>query len=158
MPGGEREGMLTGRYHECVSNRTLARVARGIGLGEALDAQPGTGLADTDRVLADALEAVIGAIWRDGGMGAVRPVILDLLGGTLEGGDGAKDSKSLLQEYALERKLGLPAYGIVGREGPDHSPEFTVSVQLGEHRAEASGPSKRHAEQKAAALLLGELS
>ena len=153
----EREGALTGRYHECVNNRALAREARALGLGAALDAQPGAGLADTDKVLADALEAVIGAIWRDGGMEAVRPVILGILGDAIEGGEGTKDSKTLLQEYALERKLGLPVYELVDRKGPDHAPEFTVGVRLGDHRAEASGPSKRDAEQEAAAILLGQM-
>ena len=154
---GEREGALTGRYHECVNNRALARVARDLGFGAALEAQSGAGLADTDKVLADALEAVVGAIWRDGGMEAARPVILGILGDAIEGGDGAKDAKTLLQEYALDRKLGLPVYEPVDRKGPDHAPEFTVAARLGEHRAEASGPSKRDAEQAAAAILLGRM-
>ena len=155
---GEREGSLTDRYHECVSNRTLARQARAIGLGEALETQPGTSLADTDNVLADALEAVIGAVWRDGGMEAVRPVLLNLWGGIIEGGGGGKDGKSRLQEYALERKLGYPDYALVDQRGPDHAPEFRVAVRLGGHEAEATGASKQQAEQKAAAILLKELS
>ena len=152
-----REGVLTARHHECVSNRTLARLARDIGVGDALDAQPGTSLADTDTVLADALEAVIGAIWRDGGMEAARKAILRVWGEVLDGDGDGKDSKTRLQEHALGRRLGLPVYELVGRLGPDHAPEFRVAVTLEGRRAEGTGPSKREAEQVAASALLGDL-
>lgn len=156
----EQEGQLTARYHDCVKNQTLTKLAREIGIEEALGAQPGAG--SRGKVLADALEAVIGAIWRDGGMEAVRPVVLDIWGGILGGAEGAagggsKDSKSRLQEYALDRGLGLPVYELVDRTGPDHAPEFTVAVKLGRQSTEASGPSKRRAEQGAAARLLEEI-
>ena len=157
MLAGQREGALSGHYQECVNNRTLAGEARRLGVGEVLEAQPGAGLEDNDSALADALEAVVGAVWRDGGMEAARPVVLGILGGVLEGGGRGKDSKSRLQELALDRGLGLPSYEIVARKGPDHAPEFKVAVRLGGRRAEASGATRRDAEKKAAEALLGEL-
>ena len=153
----EREGLLTRRYAECVENAALARVARDLGIGPALRVQPNTNLAETDKVLADALEAMIGAIWRDGGMEAVRPVILSIWGNLMETGSTRKDSKSALQEYALERKMGLPVYEVVDRSGPDHAPQFVIAVSLGEWRLEAKGASKRQAEQQAASLMLEEI-
>jgi ribonuclease-3 len=153
----EREGLLTRRYAECVENAALARVARDLGIGPALRVQPNTNLAETDKVLADALEAMIGAIWRDGGMAAVRPVILSIWGNLMETCSTRKDSKSALQEYALERKMGLPVYEVVDRSGPDHAPQFVIAVSLGEWRLEAKGASKRQAEQQAASLMLEEI-
>lgn len=154
----EREGLLTRRYAECVENAALARIARDLGIGPALAVQPNTSLADTDKVLADALEALIGAIWRDGGMEAVRPVILAIWGELMEGGGHGKDAKSRLQEFALEKKMGLPAYAVLDRKGPDHAPEFIVSVSVKGTSAEATGPTKRQAEQRAATRLLEILS
>ena len=153
----EREGLLTRRYAECVENAALARVARDLGIGPALRVQPNTNLAETDKVLADALEAMIGAIWRDGGMAAVRPVILSIWGNLMETGSTRKDSKSALQDSALERKMGLPVYDVVVRSGPDHAPQFVIAVSLGEWRLEAKGASKRQAEQQAASLMLEEI-
>ena len=158
MLEGDREGVLTDRYHECVRNPTLAEAARALGIGPALEVQPGTELADNDSVLADALEAVLGAVWRDGGIEAARPVVLRALGPVMEAGAGGKDAKSRLQEHALGLGPDLPEYELVSRSGPDHAPEFTVAVRLGERRAEAAGASKREAEQKAAAILLAELA
>ena len=62
-----------------------------------------------------------------------------------------------MQEYALERKMGLPVYEVVDRSGPDHAPQFVIAVSLGEWRLEAKGASKRQAEQKAASLMLEEI-
>lgn len=155
----QREGQLTRRYAECVENAALARIARDLGVGPALRVQPETNLADTDKVLADALEALMGAIWRDGGMEAVQPVILSIWDNLIVGtAEARKDSKSQLQEYALKHKLGLPEYTIADRQGPSHAPEFTIRLCLDGRVLEAKGTSKRQAEQKAAALMLEELS
>ena len=76
----EREGHLTRRYADCVENARLAKIARELEIGGALVVQHNTSLADKDKVLADALEALIGAIWRDGGIDAARLVIFKIWG------------------------------------------------------------------------------
>jgi len=157
--GSEREGQLTRRYADCVENSRLARIARDLDIGKFLKTQPNTSLSETDKVLADALEAVIGAIWRDGGMDAARRVITSIWGDMILGeATVAKDNKTRLQEYALDHKLGLPKYTIVDRKGPDHEPTFTVSVALDGEVVVATGMSKRGAEQKAAALMLEKIT
>jgi len=154
----EREGQLTRRYADCVENAKLASIARDLEIGAALKVQPNTSLAKTDKVLADALEAVIGAIWRDGGIVAAQQVITKIWGDMITGSDRAeKDSKTQLQELALDRKTGLPKYAIVDRHGPDHKPVFTVSVNFDGQELTATGMSKRSAEQRAAALMLEHL-
>ena len=175
MYKSEREGLLTVRYQECVKNETLSRIARDLGIGEALKVMPGTRL--TDNMLSDALEALMGAVWLDGGMEAVRPMLLGVMGRIMErgagqddeaarkdgrprrkAGEGRKDSKTRLQELAQDRKLELPVYELVDQTGPDHAPEFRIVVRLEGLQAEASGPSKNQAEKKAAELLLKEIS
>ncbi len=150
------EGQLSRRYSDCVDNRQLAKIARGIGLGGCLSVQLGTDLANQDKVLADALEALLGAIWRDGGMDAARPVIMgiwaDLI--TSSARSEIKDSKTLLQEYAHRQHLPLPAYAIIGRGGTEHRPIFTIEVTCGNRTAKAVGSSKQLAEKLAAAAWL----
>ena len=155
----EREGTLTRRYADCVENSRLAEIARGLDLGAALETMPNSDEAKTDKVLADALEALMGAIWRDGGVEAVRPVILKIWSNLLtEGTSSLKDSKSRLQEYAMEKKLPMPQYRQVERTGPDHAPVFVISVTFNGLSSDASGSSKRQAEQKAASNLLEQLT
>ena len=153
------EGVLSRRYADCVSNETLAQIARSLKIGEALSVQPNTNLGDVDKVLADALEAIIGAIWRDGGMVAVQPIIADIWKDVIAEAQGkAKDSKTLLQEYMLKHKMSLPVYDIIDRKGTDHAPEFFVRLIAGDKVAEASGSSKQQAEQNAATIMLEMLT
>ena len=152
------EGELSRRYSDCVDNRQLAKIARGIGLGGCLSVQLGTDLADQDKVLADALEALLGAIWRDGGMDAVRPVVMgiwaDLITASARG--EIKDSKTRLQEHAHRHHLPLPDYSIIGRSGTEHQPIFTIEVTCGNRTAKGVGNSKQLAEKRAAAAWLEE--
>ncbi|MCE2516671.1 MAG: ribonuclease III [Alphaproteobacteria bacterium] len=155
----EREGHLTRRYADCVENARLAQIARELDMGPALHVQANTNLADTDKVLADALEAVIGAIWRDGGMDAARRVIYSIWGEMITADqDDAKDHKTRLQEHAHRVHVAPPKYTIIDRKGPDHAPVFTINVQCADRDAQATGPSRRQAEQNAAATWLEELS
>ena len=155
----EREGSLTRRYADCVENARLAEIARGLDLAESLETMPDTDEPKTDKVLADALEALMGAIWRDGGIEAVRPVIMRIWGELLSDGTSKqKDSKSQLQEIAMERKMPLPHYRLIDRTGPDHAPVFIIEVSFDGRSTEAQGPSKRQAEQKAASLMLEEIT
>ena len=153
----EREGVLTRRYADCVENARLGQIARGLDIGSAMMVQSNTALNDVDKVLADALEALIGAVWRDGGMDAARRVILKIWGPLIDGhASDIKDSKTRLQEYAHKMKIAVPKYKIVDRSGPDHAPVFTVMVTCGEYEATSEGSSKRLAEQAAADLWLDQ--
>ncbi len=147
----EREGVLTRRYADCVENARLGQIARGLDIGPALLVQHNTTLHDIDKVLADALEALVGAIWRDGGMDAARRVIMHIWGPLIADSiSDVKDFKTRLQEYAHKHKINVPKYKITERAGPDHAPEFTIMVTCGAHEIAAKGTSKRLAEQAAA--------
>ncbi len=158
----EEEGALGYRFSALARRESLARVAREIGLGAHISMSPGereAGGAEKDGLLSDACEAVIAAIYLDGGFDAVRPLVerywTPLLDEDLS---PPKDPKTALQELAQGQGQGLPEYETIGCEGPDHAPLFTVRVQIndGPERS-ANGASKRAAEQAAAAALLEDL-
>lgn len=155
----EREGHLTRRYADCVENARLAQIARDLDIGSALAVQANTSLADTDKVLADALEALIGAVWCDAGIDAARRVIFGVWGSLItEESTDAKDFKTQLQEHAHRVHISTPKYTIIDRTGPDHAPIFTIKVACGGRDASAEGTSRRLAEQNAAAAWLEDLS
>lgn len=157
----EREGGLGRRLARLVDRDTLAAVARGIGLGAALaipPAEEAAGVRERDSVLADACEALIGALYLDGGLEAARRFVRRHWAGLVERmAEAPRDPKTALQEWAQARGLPLPDYRTVATEGPSHRPRFTVAVSLGESAAEAQGATKREAEKRAAALLLARL-
>ncbi|MGF1551297.1 MAG: ribonuclease III [Paracoccaceae bacterium] len=159
----EAEGTLAPRLNDLVRRETLAAVAEEIGLGGHLVLGRSESLSGGRRkaaILADAMEAVIAALYLDGGLAAARRFVLDRWGARLDAAGSAvpTDAKSALQAWAQARGLSLPAYETVGRAGPDHAPRFTVAVRLetGES-ARGEGRSKRPAEQAAAAALLAKL-
>jgi ribonuclease-3 len=155
----EREGVLTDRYARHVSNARLGSIARDLKIGPALLVQPNTKLSDTDNVLADALEALIGAVWRDGGIEETRRVVLKIWEPLLDESDtDTRNFKTHLQEHAHKHKIDPPEYEIIDREGPQHAPEFTVTVNCGAHLATAKGVSKRQAEQAAAEAWLSQFA
>ncbi|MEO8812854.1 MAG: ribonuclease III [Caulobacteraceae bacterium] len=157
---GWREGELTRRHVTLVSGAVCARVARGIDLGAALRLAGSTtsqGGRDNDRILGDAMEALIAAIYLDGGLEAARGVFhrawSDELGAAL--GAEIREAKTALQEWALGKRLPTPHYLMLERSGPAHGPLFTVTVEVeGFAPARATGPSLRAAEKAAAAILL----
>jgi ribonuclease-3 len=139
-----------------VSATALAEVAAGLDLGEGLRLGKGeaaSGGRDKPSILADALEAVIGAIYRDGGWSSARAVVLELLSDRIYAaaeGPGGQDFKSQLQELAARRFDHLPVYELRG-EGPDHQKRFFAQVRVGgEIRGDGEGRSKKQAEQRAA--------
>mgnify|MGYP002629754854 CR=1 FL=1 len=160
----EEEGPLGYRFSALVRRESLARVARSIGLGAFIALSPGereAGGANKDGLLSDTCEAIIAAIYLDGGFDAAQPLIerywTPLLDEDLS---PPKDPKTALQEWAQARGHGLPEYETMGSEGPDHAPVFTVRVRVGivgGPEQSASGASKRAAEQAAAAALLKDL-
>jgi ribonuclease-3 len=157
------EGQLAPRYNALVRKEACAAVARDLGLGDALKlgrSEMLSGGRRKDAILADAMEAVIAAIYLDAGFEAARAAVLRLWGSRIAGvAEDARDAKTSLQEWAQARSQTPPDYAEVARSGPDHAPEFTVEVRLesGES-ASATAGSKRQAEQRAARSLLDRLT
>ncbi|HVE81586.1 MAG TPA: ribonuclease III [Myxococcales bacterium] len=159
------EGELSKLRALLVNEESLARVARSVGLGELLLLGRGeemTGGREKSSVLADALEAVIGAVYLAGGMGQVMELVDrhfgEALAGVAEGRNGL-DHKTLLQENAQERLRTSPRYRVISESGPDHDKTFEVEVAIAdEPYARASGKSKKEAEQAAARRALQRLS
>ena len=160
----QREDSLSLLRASLIKRDSLVEIARTIALGEHLWLGPGerrTGAAQRASTLADALEAVIGAVHEDGGIEDARTLIMHLFRERLEnlGVRVAKDPKSELQERLQARGFKLPAYRIVDTEGRQHEQIFNVAcevVDLGLSIA-ASGPNRKTAEMSAAARMIGEL-
>lgn len=155
----EREGALAKRLAGLVRQEALADVARDIGLGRHIRLSRGEeegGGRENDAILADVCEAVIAAIYRDGGFDAAQDFIERHWRDRLQSVEAPpQDAKTTLQEWAQGRGMALPSYSVVDREGPDHAPSFTVRVELSDGTAaEGNGPSKRTAEQAAARRVL----
>ncbi len=156
------EGQLAPRFNALVRRETCAAVAAEIGLGEALRLGRSERLSGGRRkaaLLADAMEAVIAAVYLDAGFAAARSLVLRLWGDRVAGvAEDARDAKSALQEWAQARGMAPPDYVEIARAGPAHAPRFTVAARLADGRtAEATAGAKRAAEQAAAAALLAEL-
>lgn len=156
---GDSEGDLARRYNRLVRGETCALVAREIGLGEHLflsDSEAGSGGRAKETILADAIEALLGAVFLDGGFDKARAVVRQLWRSQYEVlPAAAADAKSALQEWAQGQGLALPRYVEVSRTGPDHAPMFTAEVRInGRDPARGQGASKRAAEQAAASALL----
>jgi ribonuclease-3 len=158
------EGQLAKLRAAVVNSRALAAVARELGVGRYLKLGRGeeaSGGRDKSSILADALEAVIGACYVDRGTEAARRLVLGLFAETLA--DAARlgaglDWKTSLQELSATRSLGVPGY-VVTESGPDHAKVFRATVQLdGQPVGEGDGPSKKIAEQRAAQQAWNSLS
>jgi ribonuclease-3 len=158
----EPEGALTPRLSGLVSEPALAEAARELGLGALLQvarSEEQAGGRERPAILADALEALIGAIYLDGGWETAAAIVRRCLEPRLETMVAPpRNAKSQLQEWAQARSLGLPRYELVQTAGPDHAPEFEVTVAIAElPPVRAMAASKRAAEQAAAAALLARL-
>ena len=158
----EPEGDLTRRHTHLVRREALARVAEVIELGPHLvlsRAEAAAGAAGNPGILADACEALIAAIFVDGGFAAASSFVRRFWEPLIdEMEEPPRDPKTALQEWAQARGLALPAYELVSTSGPDHSPLFTVAASVaGGDRAIATASSKRLAEARAAASLLDRL-
>jgi len=156
------EGDLAPRLNALVRKETLAEVGREAGLGEALRLGRSEMLGGGRRktaALADAMEAVIAAVYLDAGLDAARALVRRLWGARIAEARGVgPDAKTALQEWAQGRGLAPPVYEVVERAGPAHAPRFTIAARLetGE-AASAEAGSKRQAEQDAAGALLARL-
>lgn len=153
------EGELARRYNRLVRGETCAKVGRELGLGAHLilsDSEAESGGRNKETILADAVEAILGAVFVDAGFNKARGVVRHLWAASQEHKpDAASDAKSALQEWAQGNGLALPLYVEVARKGPDHAPRFTSEVRItGKDPARGEGASKRAAEQAAATALL----
>ncbi len=157
----EQEGALGRRLAYLVSQPVLAGIAEHAGLPDVLSVAPGESRAGVRRratVLADAMEAVIGALFLDGGLVPARRFVRQAWGAAMAAqAEPPKDSKTALQEWAQGRGLPLPQYDVVSREGPPHAPVFVIRVAVGGQAGQGSAGTKRAAEQEAATDLLGKL-
>lgn len=159
------EGALSRLRANLVRQETLAQVAREISLGTCIrlgDGELKTGGAQRASILADALEALVGAIHRDGGFVAARDTTLRLFAEVLAGinpDQSSKDPKTTLQEYLQGRKLDLPIYVVLTTRGEAHAQEFEVECQIPALtiRCSGRGASRRAAEQAAATVALEKI-
>ena len=153
------EGELARRMADLVRRETCAEVAREWNLGPNIRLGAGeanSGGRKRETILADACEALIGAIYLDGGFTAARGVVLKAWEKRIaeEAGD-RRDAKTALQELAQSRKMAMPTYTEVSRSGPAHRMHFVISVEVeGLGRTEGTGSYKREAEQHAARSLI----
>jgi ribonuclease-3 len=159
----EPEGKLSWRLNALVSGAVCAEIGREMGLGrhvrlgkQARD----DGAADSDNVLGDVVEALIGALYLDHGFEAAQAFVRARWEGRIDDQRRApQHPKSALQEWAAAHRRKPPVYAVTAREGPQHSPRFTVTVSIkGAGEASAEGTSKQEAETAAARVLLEQLS
>lgn len=159
----ESEGDLAPRLNRFVKKGACAEAFRHFGLQEHIilsDGEVASGGRERESTLGDACEAVIGAIYQDGGLSPARRFIeagwaQQFASAPVE----TRDPKTLLQEWAQAQGLPLPRYDVIDRSGPDHEPVYEIEVQVAPHgAAKAKGSSKRDAERNAAALLLDSLT
>ena len=159
------EGDLSRLRARLVSREPLAEIALGLGVDGVV--QLGTGELRSggyrrQSILADALEALFGAVYLDGGLAAAEGVIARLFAARIDAlpePEALKDPKTRLQEYLQSRSLSLPRYSVLGVEGEDHAQIFRVSCEVPglALRVEGDGSSRRRAEQQAAGRMLAEI-
>ena len=157
------EGKLTRARSSLVRESSLAGVALDLELSAALRLDDATAVnngAERPSILADALEALYGAVFLDGGYEAARDTIVRTFGARLAQMDPhavEKDAKTRLQEYLQARRKGMPQYRLVASHGPKQRLTFEVECVVGDLKAGGTGSSRQRAEQQAAAGLLKQL-
>ncbi len=158
----EPEGKLSRRLNALVSGETCAEIARELGIGAKLKLGKQAredGAADSDNVLGDVVEALIGALYLERGLDAASAFIRRAWGDRVSTHDKApQHPKSALQEWAAANEKKPPAYELKDRSGPPHAPRFVVEVSIkGVGAASAEGLSKQEAETAAAKALLEQV-
>ena len=160
-----REGDLSRMRAGLVKGPTLATIAREYQVGDCLNLGPGerkSGGHRRESILADALEALVGAMYIDGGLDVCRQRVLAWFGARLDGirpGELNKDAKTRLQEWLQARQLPLPVYNLRRAHGEEHNQQFEVECEVGliNERFSGEGSSRRAAEQAAAAAAMSRL-
>ena len=158
----EREGALTHQRALLVCEAALSQIAVRLGVGEALIMDRGeemTGGREKPSVLCDAMEAILAAVYLDGGMEAARRMVKHCWPSPEEVSRPTQDSKGALQELLQKDGSPAPSYAITGHKGPDHAPQFEATVYHGgKALASGWGSTKRRAEQTAALNALNKLT
>jgi len=158
----EQEGALGPRLAQLVSQPVIATIAEAAGLSATLtvgSSESKVGVRRKATVLADAVEALIGALYLDAGLEPARRFVRRAWEAAMTAQVAPpKDAKTALQEWALGRGKPLPTYQVVSREGPPHAPVFAISVTVDGRSATGTAGAKREAEQAAAETLLKELT
>ncbi len=157
----ESEGDLGRRFALLVSATSLAEIADGLGLARHLRVSASESQVDGQRrgsVMADAFEALLGALYRDGGLVPAERFLRTVFAPRVEAMRAPpRDPKTLLQERAQAHGGSLPVYRLLSSQGPAHEPHFVVEVETLRRRATGEGSSKRSAERAAAQALLDTL-
>jgi ribonuclease-3 len=158
----EPEGQLSKRLNALVARETCAHIGRELGVGSRLrlgKQAKEDGASESDNVLGDAVEALIGAVYLDSGLDAAEAFVRRAWGERVSVRDKApQHPKSALQEWAAAQERKPPAYRLAGRSGPHHAPTFVVEVEIkGVGTVSAEGASKQEAETAAAQKLLDQL-
>lgn len=158
----EPEGQLSKRLNALVARETCAEVGRELGVGARLRLGKQAredGASDSDNVIGDAVEALIGALYLDSGLDAAEAFVRRAWADRVSTRDKApQHPKSALQEWAAAQERKPPAYRLAERSGPQHAPTFVVEVEIrGVGSASAEGASKQEAEKAAAAKLMEQL-
>lgn len=159
----DSEGALSKRLNTLVTGAVCAEVGRGIGVPAVLrlgKQARDDGAADSDNVLGDVVEALLGAVYQEAGLEPARAIVRRLWGVRIHRGDAApQHPKSALQEWAAANNRKPPVYEVVDRSGPGHAPRFTVRAIINKLAdATAQGGSKQEAETAAAKALLEKLA
>jgi ribonuclease III len=159
----EPEGQLSKRLNALVARETCAEVGRELGAGARIRLGKQAredGASDSDNVIGDVVEALIGALYLDSGLAAAEAFVRRAWGERVSAADKApQHPKSALQEWAAAQERKPPAYRLAERSGPQHAPTFVVEVEIkGVGSASAEGASKQEAETAAAAKLLERLT
>jgi len=154
-----REGLMSARHSQLVRGDICAEAGKALALSDFIVIGQGgrnRGLSVNATIMGDVVEALIAAIYLDGGLETARHFILSNWHPFLTSRNTVeKDAKTFLQEWALGRSLPIPAYSVVSREGPEHAPIFVVAVQVaGRDSIQGKGKNKRVAEQDAAVRFL----
>ncbi len=155
----ENEGGLAKKHSTLVQGKTLAAIGVTLNLGDFLimsESERQSGGAENENIISDAMEALLGAVYLDGGLEPARNIIIKLWDKfILSPIEDHLDSKTELQEWVQARGLPLPEYDIVGRTGPDHAPVFDIEVRVqGFDPISAVGSSRRQAEKEAARRMM----
>lgn len=157
----EAEGALSRRLNALVTGQVCAEIARETGVAPHLRLGKQAredGAADSDNVLGDVMEALIGAFYLDHGLEAARAFVRRAWAERIDAhAQAPRHPKSALQEWAAANNRRAPEYAVIDRSGPNHAPRFTVKVSIGKLEASGEGTSKSAAETAAAAALLGKV-
>jgi ribonuclease III len=157
----EKEGVIDKKFANLVNKKICAEIANTINLKKYIiigDSFRGLSRS-SEKIISDALEALIGAIFIDKGLSSSEKFILTFWKDYLNKSDFTKiDSKTMLQEFSLKKYKELPNYKVYKQVGPDHNPVFKVEVSIpGSKKSSGSGKSKKNAQQNAAEKLLSQL-